>query len=150
MPELTRSGPTNYRHDCENIRPQGLQCNLSLQRLKANQPSSRLQLGDAHELPGSILLESLIGACEFDQSPQAKMAEIALSLAMRLVQEISARILQEIFMAAEKEAALLRDVPENTRCHPIPFYYLSLSLWFPLFLSFKMPLEHQLTAFLHN
>jgi hypothetical protein len=40
MPELTRSGPTNYRHDCENIRPQGLQCNLGLQRLKANQPSS--------------------------------------------------------------------------------------------------------------
>ncbi|PUZ50694.1 hypothetical protein GQ55_6G078800 [Panicum hallii var. hallii] len=43
------------------------------------------------------------------------MAEIALSLVMRLVQEISARLLLDASMLAEKDAALLRSVPGNIR-----------------------------------
>lgn len=127
MLELTQRGTANQqRHVRENIRPQGLQCNFCLQRLKAHiylAPVRRSTRTAKKHLIGV----SLFGACEFDQSPQAKMAEIALSLAMRLVQEIAARILQEMFIAAKEEAALLRDVPENTRCHPNP---LPLSLCF--------------------
>uniref|UniRef100_A0A0A9AW87 NB-ARC domain-containing protein n=1 Tax=Arundo donax TaxID=35708 RepID=A0A0A9AW87_ARUDO len=43
------------------------------------------------------------------------MAEIALSLVMRLVQEISARLLLDISVLAEREASLLRSVPGNIR-----------------------------------
>ncbi|OEL24297.1 hypothetical protein BAE44_0014683 [Dichanthelium oligosanthes] len=43
------------------------------------------------------------------------MAEIALSLVMRLVQEISARLLLDASVLAEKEATLLRSVPGNIR-----------------------------------
>ncbi|RLM60436.1 hypothetical protein C2845_PM14G06020 [Panicum miliaceum] len=43
------------------------------------------------------------------------MAEIALSLVMRLVQEISARLLLDAPVLAEKDAALLRSVPGNIR-----------------------------------
>jgi hypothetical protein len=43
------------------------------------------------------------------------MAEIALSLVMRLVQEISARLLLDASVLAQKEASLLRSVPGNIR-----------------------------------